>query len=79
MPQDMDPMAVAQSRLMLLGMDPPEHTRLRGLVNRGFTPRQVARLEPRIRALSAVDRGRGGAARRLRLRDARCRASCRRC
>jgi cytochrome P450 len=53
MPQDMDPMAVAQSRLMLLGMDPPEHTRLRGLVNRGFTPRQVARLEPRIRALSA--------------------------
>jgi cytochrome P450 len=53
MPQDMDAMAVAQSRLMLLGMDPPEHTRLRGLVNRGFTPRQVARLEPRIRALSA--------------------------
>jgi len=54
MPQDMDPMAVAQSRLMLLGMDPPEHTRLRGLVNRGFTPRRVARLEPRIRALSAA-------------------------
>jgi cytochrome P450 len=53
MPKDMDPLAVAQSRLMLLGMDPPEHTRLRGLVNRGFTPRQVARLEPRIRALSA--------------------------
>jgi cytochrome P450 len=53
MPQDMDPLAVVQSRLMLLGMDPPEHTRLRGLVNRGFTPRQVARLEPRIRVLSA--------------------------
>ena len=53
MPQDMDPIGLAQSRLMLLGMDPPEHTRLRGLVNRGFTPRQVARLEPRIRALSA--------------------------
>jgi cytochrome P450 len=52
MTQDMDPLAVAQSRLMLLGMDPPEHTRLRGLVNRGFTPRRVARLEPRIRALS---------------------------
>jgi cytochrome P450 len=54
MTQDMDPLAVAQSRLMLLGMDPPEHTRLRGLVNRGFTPRQVARLEPRIRALSVA-------------------------
>ena len=52
MVQDMDPLAVAQSRLMLLGMDPPEHTRLRGLVNRGFTPRRVARLEPRIRELS---------------------------
>jgi cytochrome P450 len=54
MTPDMDPMAVVQSRLMLLGMDPPEHTRLRGIVNRGFTPRQVARLEPRIRALSAA-------------------------
>jgi cytochrome P450 len=40
-----------QSRLMLLGMDPPQHTRLRALVNRGFTPRRVAALEPRIRAL----------------------------
>jgi cytochrome P450 len=36
---------------MLLGMDPPQHTRLRGLVNRGFTPRRVAALEPRIRVL----------------------------
>jgi cytochrome P450 len=53
MTQDMDPTAVAQSRLMLLGMDPPEHTRLRGLVNKGFTPRRVARLEKRIRELSA--------------------------
>jgi cytochrome P450 len=52
MTQDMDPVAVVQSRLMLLGMDPPEHTRLRGLVNKGFTPRRVARLEKRIRELS---------------------------
>jgi cytochrome P450 len=54
MTQDMDPIAVVQSRLMLLGMDPPEHTRLRGLVNKGFTPRRVARLEKRIRDLSAA-------------------------
>jgi cytochrome P450 len=54
MTPDMDPVAVAQSRLMLLGMDPPEHTRLRGLVNKGFTPRRVARLEKRIRELSAA-------------------------
>jgi cytochrome P450 len=33
-------------------MDPPEHTRLRNLVNRGFSPRRVAALEPRIRALA---------------------------
>jgi cytochrome P450 len=46
-----DRLGVAQARRMLLGMDPPEHTRLRGLVNKGFTPRRVARLEPRIREL----------------------------
>jgi cytochrome P450 len=33
--------------------DGPEHTRLRGLVSRAFTPRSLARLEPRIRAFCA--------------------------
>jgi cytochrome P450 len=32
--------------------DPPHHTGLRGLVGRAFTPRQVARLRPRIRAIA---------------------------
>ena len=32
----------------LISLDPPEHTRLRKLVNRAFTPRTVAGLEPRI-------------------------------
>ena len=36
-------------QVSLLGLDPPEHTRIRGLVARGFTPRSVAALEPRIR------------------------------
>src|SRR5689334_9246228 len=32
--------------------DPPEHTKLRALISRAFTPRMVASLEPRIRQLS---------------------------
>ena len=34
--------------VMMLTMDPPRHTALRQLVNKGFTPRQVARLNERI-------------------------------
>ena len=37
----------------IICMDEPRHTRLRKLVNRGFTPRMVGMLEPRIRALTA--------------------------
>jgi cholest-4-en-3-one 26-monooxygenase len=40
---------VALQRAMMLNMDPPEHTRLRALVSRGFTPRMVNRLERQIR------------------------------
>jgi len=36
----------------IIGSDPPDHTRLRNLVNRGFTPRRIAALEPRIRAIA---------------------------
>jgi cytochrome P450 len=39
-------------RLQLINLDPPDHTRLRGLVSRAFTPRAVAALEPRIEALA---------------------------
>jgi cholest-4-en-3-one 26-monooxygenase len=36
-------------RMMMLNQDPPEHTRRRGLVNKGFTPRTIGRLEEHIR------------------------------
>lgn len=36
---------------MLVGYDPPEHTRLRRLVSKHWTPRMILRLEPRIRRL----------------------------
>jgi len=48
---------------LMLFMDPPDHTRYRKLVNRGFTPRMIAQLEPHIRDLTdqvldaAVDGG----------------------
>ncbi|MEO3870380.1 cytochrome P450 [Nonomuraea sp. B12E4] len=36
-------------RLMMLNQDPPEHTKRRSLVNRGFTPRTIGALEQHIR------------------------------
>src|SRR3954462_5349054 len=39
---------IAQQRMFMLNQDPPEHTRTRQLVNRGFTPRMIARSKKRI-------------------------------
>ncbi|MEU8109571.1 cytochrome P450 [Nonomuraea muscovyensis] len=41
----------ALQRLMMLNQDPPEHTRRRSLVNRGFTPRTIGALEQHIREI----------------------------
>jgi cytochrome P450 len=43
------PQALDYVRRMMLNMDPPEHSRLRRLLSRSFTPRAVAQLEDRIR------------------------------
>ncbi|HEX6493002.1 MAG TPA: cytochrome P450 [Candidatus Dormibacteraeota bacterium] len=51
------PADLAEMRQSMLNMDPPEHSRLRGLLARAFTPRAVALLEHRIeeRARALVD------------------------
>lgn len=43
---------------LLLDIDPPEHSRLRRIVHRVFTPRRIRDFEPRLRALAdgIVDR-----------------------
>jgi cytochrome P450 len=48
----------AVERHSLLELEPPEHTRLRTLINRAFVSRQVERLAPRIAALAheSIDR-----------------------
>jgi cytochrome P450 len=43
---------VEQLSRAIIYLDPPDHTRLRKLINVAFTPRAVARLEGRIRALA---------------------------
>ena len=43
----------ARAVMSFLGMDPPEHTRVRTLVSSGFSPRRVRALEPRIREMAS--------------------------
>ncbi len=50
---EMDDTGLEQNRLMMLNMDPPRHTKLRALVNKGFTPRMTALLTERVRGLCA--------------------------
>ncbi len=54
----------SQDMPMMIIMDPPRHDELRALVNRSFTPRRIAQLEPRVRQLAGrlidgfIERGR---------------------
>ncbi|QMU68314.1 cytochrome P450 [Streptacidiphilus sp. P02-A3a] len=46
---DIDRAGIDGQRVMMLNMDPPEHTRLRQIVQRGFTPRAVNALKGALR------------------------------
>ena len=49
--QDLTPEEL-EARKSMIDTDPPPHTRMRGLVNKGFTPRVVNGYEERIRGLA---------------------------
>ena len=50
-PPGVDPAKMPEPSM--LGQDPPNHTRLRGLVSQAFTPRIIRRLEPRMHEIAA--------------------------
>ena len=54
-PEDMQYMGAIRS---MISTDPPKHTKLRGVVNRGFTPKMIAKAESAVRerARRIVDR-----------------------
>lgn len=63
--QEFDELGTLQNQFLMLNQDPPQHTRTRSLVNRGFTPRLMAKLAERISAAcneivdAAVAKGEG--------------------
>jgi hypothetical protein len=64
LPEEMQPLGRVLERWMLF-QDPPDHTRLRGLVSKAFTPRVVEGLRGRIQGV--VDEAIDGAAARGRM------------
>ena len=63
------PPEIAEWLGSMINMDAPKHTKLRLIVNRGFTPRQVARIEETVRVAGARDRRPRRADGRVRLRQ----------
>jgi cytochrome P450 len=45
--------ATANSPVSMMNIDPPRHVRLRGIVNKPFTPHAIAALEPQIRKFAS--------------------------
>jgi cholest-4-en-3-one 26-monooxygenase len=47
---DLAPEQKTMIQLLMLNMDPPKHVKYRRIVQRGFTPRMIGLLEPKVRA-----------------------------
>jgi cholest-4-en-3-one 26-monooxygenase len=48
--QEITQESIEMQRLILLNIDPPQHTKLRGIVSRGFTPRAIRNLREALAA-----------------------------
>jgi cholest-4-en-3-one 26-monooxygenase len=63
--EHMDDDRMNANRLILLNMDPPQHTKLRRIVSKGFTPKSISKLEDALRdraeriVAGAKDKGSG--------------------
>lgn len=57
--------SLAMMRMMMLNMDPPDHTKVRSIVNKGFTPRTIGVFKERLEELThrildrALEKGEG--------------------
>jgi cholest-4-en-3-one 26-monooxygenase len=50
--QDMEPERIEQMRLWMINQDAPKHTKLRKLVNKGFTKRMIAQMDAHVQTLA---------------------------
>ena len=57
-PAEDEEQSLEMTRMLMLNMDPPEHSQYRNIVQRAFTPRVIKALEPRLQEFAAdiVDR-----------------------
>jgi cholest-4-en-3-one 26-monooxygenase len=51
--EDMTEEQLEQQRMMMLMMDPPNHTKLRRIVNKGFTPRMIGSLKDQVAVITS--------------------------
>lgn len=52
-PTRLDPPDMSQVRMIIIGMDPPEHRTFRNIVAKAFTPKMIGELEASLRAETA--------------------------